>query len=150
MVFLRCIGTLLRHDRFLLHGFCDCGLIIAQTGVGCFGIRFCLGERRIKKCLKTGALKFGCGKSGTATVENAWKTASRVRDFPHIFLMCSILVPMNEEKIRKSFFGHGKLCGKCYKTMYFRAITHLSTARKRAKLENITYLKSIFSVDFIQ
>ena len=150
MVFLRCIGTLLRHDRFLLHGFCDCGLIIAQTGVGCFGIRFCLGERRIKKCLKTGALKFGCGKSGTEVVENTWKTVRIARSFPRVFLMCSMLVPMDEEKARKSFWSYGKLCGKCYKTMYFRAIPHLSTVRKRVKLENITYLKSIFSVDFIR
>ena len=105
MVFLRCIGTLLRHARFLLHWFCDCGLIIAQTGVGCFGIRFCLGERRIKKCLKTGALKFGCGKSGTEVVENTWKTVRIARSFPRVFLMCSMLVPMDEEKARKSFWS---------------------------------------------
>ena len=119
MVFLRCIGTLLRHDRFLLHGFCDCGLIIAWTGAGCFGIRFCLGERRIKKCLKTDALKLKCGKSGTEVVENTWKTVRIARSFPRVFLMCSMLVPMDEEKARKSFWSLWKTMWKMLQNHVF-------------------------------
>jgi len=89
-------------------------------------------------------------KMGASIVENAWKTAGFTRSFPYAFHTHSITASTQEEKIRKSFFSHGKPCGKCYKTMYFRTLSHVSTEMKTAKLENITLYKSIFSVDFIR